>query len=104
VLYYLLLPVTQVQRTAVAVVALYSLPHARLLELSSDTLMSCTHLGDAGIKVIEVKSITAVIAMVPHQPRLGGDPPELRYFVVEKPGEDVAQLAGAIEENPEDIV
>jgi hypothetical protein len=36
------------------------------------------------VKVIDAKSITAVVAMVPHQPFPG----EERFFLVEKPGLD----------------
>lgn len=44
-----------------------------------DTLLSCSHEND--LKVIDVQSILAVVAMVPHQPF---------HFVVEKLGLDVA--------------
>jgi hypothetical protein len=45
--------------------------------------------------VINVESIKAVVAMVPHQP-FEGEVAE-RYFVVEKPGLDVAMLGGYVE-------
>jgi hypothetical protein len=70
----------------------YSMPHQELLELSYNTLLSCTLEMD--LKVIEVQSICAVVAMVPHHPF----PEEPRYFVVEKPGVDVASLGGGITE------
>lgn len=47
--------------------------------------------------VIDVKSIKAVVAMVPHQPF--SDSPE-RYFLVEKPGLDIAFLSGNVEDVP----
>lgn len=59
--------------------------------------MSCTHLGDASLQVIDVKSIHAVVAMVPHQVNN-----EERFFVVEKPGLDVADLGGYEEEVQEE--
>lgn len=78
----------------VALVSFYSSPSQQLLDESYNTLISCTSLGDAGLKVIPVKSITAVIAMVPHAP-FGVE----RYFVVEKPGLDVTTLGGAGEDD-----
>ena len=67
------------------------MPHQELLELSYNTLLSCTL--EMEVKVIEVQSICAVVAMVPHHPF----PEELRYFVVEKPGLDVTSLGGVTE-------
>lgn len=78
----------------------YSSPHAGLLGLSYHTLWSCTNQGDASLKVIDVKSIAAVVAMVPHQPF--AEDPIQRFFVVEKPGLDVASLGGNIENVPDD--
>ena len=49
--------------------------------------------------VIDIKYISSVIVMVPHQP-FGGDSVQ-RYFVVEKPGLEVACLGGAEERVPE---
>lgn len=77
-------------------VSFYSLPYQELLKLSYNTLLSCTHEKD--LKVIDVRSIRAVVAMVPHQPFPG----ELRYFVVEKPGLDVASLGGSTEVAPQE--
>jgi hypothetical protein len=73
----------------VAVIALYSLPDEDLLQLSLHTVASCTYEKD-DIHVINVKSITGVIAMVPHCPCLPSGVQEDRYFMVEKPGLDVA--------------
>jgi hypothetical protein len=50
--------------------------------------------------VIDVKSILSVVAMVPHLP-FPGDTSE-RYFVVEKPGLDVASLGGVVEDVPDE--
>lgn len=49
--------------------------------------------------VIDVKYISSVIVMVPHQPF--GEDSVQRYFVVEKPGLEVACLGGAEERVPE---
>jgi len=50
--------------------------------------------------VIDVKSIRSVVAMIPHLPFPGNM--EERYFVVEKPGLDVACLGGSVEVFPEE--
>jgi hypothetical protein len=78
-------------------VSFYSLPHQELLELSYNTLLSCTHEKD--LKVIDVRSIHAVVAMVPHQPFPG----EPRYYVVEKPGLDITSLGGSTEVTDSDM-
>ena len=77
------------------VVSDYSPPHRGLLELSYNTLLSCTYNGNNSVQVIDVESIKAVVAMVPHQP-FEGEVAE-QYFVVEKPGLDVAMLGGYVE-------
>ena len=79
-------------------VSLYSPPNPDLLKATFNTLRSCT-AGDS-VKVIEVKHIRAIIAMVPHQPF--GTELEQCYFVVEKSGLEVAELAGQEEEVPAD--
>lgn len=71
-----------------------------LFEFSYHTLLSCTNAGDACLQVIDVKSILSVVAMVPHLP-FPGDTSE-RYFVVEKPGLDVASLGGVAEDVPDE--
>jgi hypothetical protein len=86
--------------TALALVSLYSLPHRGLLEYSYHTLLSCTYGGDTDLRVVDIKSIMSVIAMVPHHP-FPGDSSD-RYFVVEKPGLDVAWLGGVEEVVPEE--
>jgi hypothetical protein len=63
-------------------VSVYSPPDVKLLEDSHYTLWSCTYQGDSAVKVIDVKAIAAVIAMVPHQPF--PDATVGRFFVVEK--------------------
>lgn len=93
--YYFRTTIHRVKYT-LAVVSCYSRPDRGLLEQSYNTLLSCTYDGDACVKVIEVESIKAVVAMVPHQP-FQGESTE-RYFVVEKPGLDVAVLGGNVED------
>ncbi|KAG1834730.1 hypothetical protein EV424DRAFT_1309649 [Suillus variegatus] len=90
--------VTTLGRT-LALVSLYSPLNYQLLEESYHTLYSCTYQGNEALKLVDVSSIQSVIAMVPH--KLPGDL-ELCFFLVEKPGLDVAQIAGHVDEDNED--
>jgi hypothetical protein len=49
-----------------------------------------------------VRIIKSVIAMIPHSPAIGGQEPRERFFLVEKPGFDVALIAGTEEDIPDD--
>lgn len=76
---------------------MYSSPDNRLLRLSSQTVVSCSLLDE--ISVIDVKKIVSVVAMIPHTPRLQEDiMVEDRFFMLEKPGLDIANF-GASREN-----
>lgn len=97
VLFYFRTLVQGVEKV-LAMVSFYSPPHGNLLELSYNTLLSC--IPENGLKVIDVKSIRSVVAMIPHLPFPGNM--EERYFVVEKPGLDVACLGGSVEVFPEE--
>lgn len=72
-------------------ISIYSLPHPDLLELSHNTLLSCSYQGQNSLRVVPVKFIQSVVAMVPHEPFPG----DMQFFVVEKPGLDVTLLGGA---------
>ena len=82
----------------VALVSLYSSPHADLLCISSNTLCSCEYQGDKDLRFIDVKTIQAVVAIVPHKPVIGPQEPMEHYFLVEKPGFDISQMARVEEE------
>ena len=76
-----------------ALVSLYSRPDATLLQSSSNTLWSCQYQGVEGFRVVEVKSIMSVVAIVPlPHGDLGS------CFVAEKLGLEVADLGGVFEE------
>jgi hypothetical protein len=98
VYYYFRLLIGGMEKS-LAMVSTYSAPHQHLFQLSYHTLWSCTHGGDSSLMVIDIKSIEAVVAMVPHQPF--PDSPG-RYFLVEKPGLGVAFLSGYVEEVPDE--
>ena len=79
------------QDLTLSFISCYSQPHEGLLQASRSTLWSCTR----GVtKVIDVKSISAIIAMVPHQPFPGVE----HLFLVEKPGLDSTTIRGIDEE------
>ena len=73
-----------------ALVSLFTAPDATLLARSHGTLWSSRYQGEAELRVIPVKSVISVVAMVPHK----GD----RFFLAEKPGLEVAWLGGVAEE------
>jgi hypothetical protein len=74
-------------------VSLYSEPDPTLYRKSYGALRVCHHQGDAGLMVVDVKSITSVVAMVPLGPT-----DENRYFVAEKLGLNVAHMGGLNED------
>jgi hypothetical protein len=82
---------------ALALVSLYSRPDPALLRVSVNTLWSCEYQGDSSLKFIDVKCIQSVVAMIPHKPVIEGREARERYFLVEKPGLDVAMMAGTEE-------
>jgi hypothetical protein len=82
-------------------ISLFSKPDPILLQLSVNTLWSCDYQCDSALVFVNIKCIQAVVAMVPHVYLEIGDPaqkPHKQFFLVEKPGLDVAVMAG-IEEN-----
>ena len=54
------------EQVPLALILLYSLPDFQLMKASSNTVLSCIHQEDQGLIVINVKSILAGVAMVPH--------------------------------------
>jgi hypothetical protein len=84
VLYYLRTD----QENTLALISLYSNPDPALLQASHHTLWSCKYQGDAALRAVDAKKIVGVAAMVP-LPGVEG-----RYFVVEKPGLDIAHMGG----------
>jgi hypothetical protein len=97
VLYYFQCEVHLDEESTLALVSTYSAPDLALLEALHHTVVSCMHLGDASLQVIDVKLIHVVVAMVPHQINN-----KEQFFVVKKPGLDVADLGGYEEEVQEE--
>lgn len=86
----------------VALISVYSLPDAQLLDFSHGTVWSCTHEGDDGLQIVDVKTITAVVAMIPHRPTLPSGITEDRFFMVEKAGLDVTLTGVEVEDDVPD--
>ncbi|KAH7903124.1 hypothetical protein BJ138DRAFT_1138786 [Hygrophoropsis aurantiaca] len=83
------------QIKTLALVSLYSPPNLRLLEESCHTLYTCEYQGDRALCIVDTVAIKSVVAMIPHA--LPDNPEQLRFFLVEKPGLDVAYMGGAME-------
>ena len=80
------------QEFTLAIISCYSLPDPDLLNASRGTLWSCTR-GES-VQAVDVKNITAIVAMVPHMPFPGVE----RFYLVEKPGLDINTIGGKEEE------
>ncbi|TBU61730.1 hypothetical protein BD310DRAFT_812862 [Dichomitus squalens] len=88
-----------------AMIAYFTPRDPEILTYSHGTLLACTHLGDSSRSVVYVKHIVSVIAMVPLplnsvEARTAGAATQFRerFFVVEKPGLEVANIAGRVED------
>jgi hypothetical protein len=103
VLYYMLLSVQHngsriIQPTAV--VSFYGPPHKELYEVLSKTYWTAQHLREEGIRVIDVESIRSVVMMAPdeqYQSWCTDDSAIDRWYLMEKPGIKISQMAGAEE-------
>jgi hypothetical protein len=75
-------------------ISLYSTPEPRLLKASHNMLWSCEHQGDLALQFIDAKIIQSVVAMIPHMPVIEAQQLGEHFFLVEKPGLDVAVIGG----------
>lgn len=73
--------------TALALMSLYSSPDANLLQLSYGTVYSCMYRGENSLRVVEANTIHSVVVIVPFTHPASNKTP---YFVVEKPGLELA--------------
>lgn len=76
--------------------SVHSPPNEELLKLSSYTLYSCRLGGEEDVRVINIKEIDSVVAVLPHPPSSIRMHPELEghVYIAEKPGLDIARMAG----------
>ena len=82
---------------ALTLVSLYSRLDQTLLDVSVNMLWSCEYQGDSALRFINVKCIQAVVAMIPHAPVIEGREARECFFLVAKPGLDIAMMAGTEE-------
>lgn len=91
----------------------FTAPDRDILAQSENTVLACNHPGEDVREVIAVTDIASVVAMVPLPltPAEAAQPDAAtqyasRFFVIERPGLDVAYLAGheeAMEGQADDI-
>ena len=91
------------QMKGLALVSVYGQPDPDLLRDSSQALWVSIYHGDEALKVIDIKSISTCVAMIPFTKL-----PDGRFFVCEKMGLEVAYLADTQEDaedpgDPDDI-
>lgn len=102
--FYFQLPITvdgESKDKTYALVSRYSPPHAEMLKKSYNTYWSCTHGRVENMEIIPVERILSVVSIIPH--KLFEDDSEQRYFVVEKPGLDIADIGGVEESTPDEF-
>lgn len=87
--------------TDVVILQLYSLPDEELLEVSSQTVVSCIRLDE--FTVTNVENIASVVAMIPHKPTLPSGVIEDRFFMLEQLGSDISTLGVRDDDNEEDV-
>jgi hypothetical protein len=89
---------------SLALVSMFSPPDEELLEESHRAAYICHYAtgGEAALKVVDVKSITSVVSMVPdYQVTLQGDIiiPENQYSLVDAPLLKLASLWGTLSDD-----
>jgi hypothetical protein len=90
-----------IDEVLVTLVSLFSTPDPTLLHLSVNMLWSCAYQGDSALEFVNVNCIQAVVAMVPHTLVIDGQEMSERFFLVKKPGFDVAVMTGLVEGSDE---
>lgn len=98
--FYLMFKVGEV-RKPLAVVSLYGEHHQQLYEDSSKTYVTMQHLGNSGVRVIDVVSILSVVMLAPDEQyaKTYHDGSELnRRYLMEKPGLKLMEMMGIEQE------
>ena len=75
---------------AYALVSVWSEPDTDLLRESVNTVYSCVYMGEEDLRIIDVKAIVSVVAMVPMTPHNRDQ--SAQFFLLEKPGLAITQL------------
>ena len=76
-------------------VSLHSASNLGLLAALSGTVYSCQPQGNAGLIIVEARTIEAVVALILYSCAFLRGRYSNCFFVVEKPGLDVADMGGA---------
>jgi len=63
---------------------------------SHNTLWSCEHQGDSALRFIDAKTIQSVVAMIPHTPMIEAQQLGEWFFLVKKPGLDIAVIGACM--------
>ncbi|CDO78241.1 hypothetical protein BN946_scf184571.g4 [Trametes cinnabarina] len=94
---------------SLAMISLFSAPDQDILRDSLGVVCACSYEGTSSREVIDVKDIVAVVAMVPlpmtrdeEQAPHAADRYAKRFFLVEKPGLEIAYLSGSTESDEPD--
>jgi hypothetical protein len=91
---------------SLALVSVFSPPDQETLELSHGTAYICQHGGIDALMVVDITSITAVVAMVPdYQVTVEGEIiiPDNRFSLLEAPFLSLTTLSGAVGEDEDTI-
>jgi hypothetical protein len=78
-------------------ISLYSPPELSLLKASYNMLWLCEHQGDLALQFIDARTIQLVVSMIPHTPRIEAQQLGEHFFLIEKPGLDIAMIGGTLE-------
>lgn len=76
---------------------MYGPPHQDIFEASSKTHWTVQHLRDSGLRVVDIKSITAAVMMAPdetYKTRIHDGSEVDRWYLMEKPGLKLSQRVG----------
>ncbi|KAJ3501967.1 hypothetical protein NLJ89_g9101 [Agrocybe chaxingu] len=84
-------------RRPLALVSLLSRPDKHLFDESFSTVWSVTEQDDDGLCVVDAKSITAVVAVIPHKYHIEQDKSDSRFFVWEYLGLEMDILSNALD-------
>lgn len=91
---------------SLALVSMFTPPDEELLEQSHRAIYICHHGGLDALRVVDIKSITAVVSMVPdYQVTVGGDIliPDNTFSLVEAPFLKLTALCGTLEDDDNGI-
>jgi len=90
-------------RTPLALVSVLSRPDMNLFKESWWTVWSVTEQHDDGLRVVDVKSIQSVVAVIPHNHHCNEDESDERFFIWEYMGLEMQLLSGALDGEEDDL-